>query len=98
MSAGKTVCVLFNYGWLAARSRFTHAMCGLPRVVRIAESLAKRLDHFRSETDQTYWGSKQPRDYCTSLYVHQNFLRAPFRIRSSVCAHVTACNTMNVCS
>lgn len=99
MPADKTECVLLKYGWLAARSRFTHAMCGLPRVVLITESLGKRLDHFRFKTDQTYWGSKQPRDYCTSSYVRQNFSGAPIwiavhpSVRSSVCAHVTACDT-----
>jgi hypothetical protein len=84
--------VLFNYGWLAARSRFTHATCGLARVVRITESLGKRLDQFRSETDQTYWGSQQPRDYCTSSYVRQNFLGAPIRIAVHPCICLCACN------
>jgi hypothetical protein len=91
MSAGKTECVLFTYGWLAARSWFTHPMCGLPRMVRITESLGNRLDHFRSETDQTYRGSKQLRDYCTSSYVRQNFLVAPIRMSTCPSVHPFIC-------
>ena len=74
-----TECVLFTYGWLAPLSRFTHVMCGLPRMVRITESVGKTLDHFRSESDQTNRVSTQPKAHCTSFYVSQDFSGAPIR-------------------